>query len=343
MSLPENSSDERRARTRIQALRLGIQGSLFILILFLGFRFWQYVRHFETFGQTPPVPHPSGVEAFLPIGGLTNLKYWFLTGQIHPFHPASMILFVGALAVSLVLKKGFCGWICPVGLLSEQLYKPWKKKFGRSVQPPKSLDVGLRGLKYVLLAFFLWAIGFMMDLPRTQQFLDGEYWKIADVKMLKFFTNISALSLGVIAVLILLSIPIRNFWCRYLCPYGALLGITGLFSPLAIWRDNDKCVHCKKCTRNCPAYLGVEASKRVWSPECTSCLTCLSGCPKGALTYCVPRRKWSLPGWAYPVVLLAIFFGLIFWAKATGHWRAQVPQEDLQRLIPEVQELEHPR
>ena len=338
----------------VRRYRLAVQTGFFLLVIFLGTRFYGFVRHYETGGTYPAVPHPNGVEGFLPIGGLTSLKYFIVTHSVHPAHPAAMFLFIAALAVSVALKKGFCGWICPVGFVSERLYKPWNRLFKKNVQPSKWLDYPLRSLKYLLLAFFFWAIVIRMDAPALHGFLDGDYWKVADVKMLKFFTDISYPAFMVIAALVILSIPVRNFWCRYLCPYGALLGIVGLVSPFEITRDNEKCVHCKKCTRNCPQYLPVEAKSRIISPECTSCMTCLSGCPKGAITYSTPgdrprgtgatppKKGRALPGWAYPAVLLAAFCGVIGLAMLTGHWRSGVSQADLKRLVPIAESLQHP-
>ncbi len=315
-----------------------------VLTLFLGYKFWNFVHYFSATNAGAIAPtRPSGVEAFLPIGALTGVRYWFATGEIHPFHPASVIIFIAAIAVSLLLRKAFCGWICPVGFLSERLYQPWLRIFRKNVELPSWLDYTLRGIKYLLLAFFVWVIGFMMSEMAIYSFMQSDYWKVADVKMLRFFTDISPFALGVIIVLALLSIPIRNFWCRFLCPYGALLGLTGLLSPMAITRDNNACTHCKKCTRFCPSYLPVEASARVTSPECSSCLTCLSGCPKGALTYSTRKKRFSLPAWCLPMLLCILFFGIIQIAKWTGHWQSSLNENELRGLIPMASELEHPR
>ncbi len=99
-----------------------------------------------------------------------------------------------------------------------------KKLFGRKLSLPKFLDYPLRSLKYLILLFFAYAI-FTMSALSLQAFLDAPYNIMSDVKMYYFFAKISQFSLLVIGALFLLSIVIRNFWCRYLCPYGALLGI----------------------------------------------------------------------------------------------------------------------
>ncbi|HAZ14537.1 MAG: hypothetical protein A2X86_15510 [Bdellovibrionales bacterium GWA2_49_15] len=331
-------------RRWVLRIRQAIQLSFLGLTLFLGYQFWLFVRYFEGAGSSTSMPaHPGGVEAFLPIGALTGVRYWLSTGEIHPYHPASVAIFLAAIAVSLLLRKAFCAWICPVGFLSERLYQPWLRLFRKNVELPRWLDWLLRSIKYLLLGFFIFAIGFAMSEVALHGFMESDYWKVADVKMLRFFTNISPFALGVITVLTLLSIPIRNFWCRFLCPYGALLGLSGLFSPFAITRDNNACTHCKKCTRYCPSYLPVEAKARITSLECSSCLTCLSGCPKGALTFSTRKGRFSLPTWAYPLILMTLFFGIIQTAKWTGHWQSSLNESELHRLIPLTNELEHPR
>ena len=56
----------------------------------------------------------------------------------------------------------------------------------------------------------------------------------------------------VIVGLVALSLVVKHLWCRYLCPYGALLGVASLLSPLSVRRDPDVCNDCRACTRACP-------------------------------------------------------------------------------------------
>ena len=75
-------------------------------------------------------------------------------------------------------------------------------------------------------------------------FLDSPYNRVADVKMLYFFERISPFALKVVIGLGVASVAIPYFWCRYLCPYGALLGFVSLFSPLKVTRDAAFCIAC---------------------------------------------------------------------------------------------------
>jgi len=66
-----------------------------------------------------------------------NTKYFFLTGRVSAVHPAAMVHFIAFMLMSVLLKNAFCSWLCPVGTLSEHLWKLGRHLFGRSLHPPK--------------------------------------------------------------------------------------------------------------------------------------------------------------------------------------------------------------
>jgi len=323
-------------------LRFAVQLGVTLLLVFLGYRLYGFTMHYMTHGAAPFVEHPEGVEGFLPIGALTSLKFFLLNLHVHPAHPAALVMFVGAIAVSVGLKKGFCGWICPVGFISERLYRPMKKLFGKNPRMPRRLDYVLRSLKYILLLYFFKEIMLWMPPEYVEKFLNSDYWMVADVKMLFFFLDISGFTLLIILFLVFMSMVFRMFWCRYLCPYGAFLGIFGLVSPFEITRDEDKCIDCGKCSANCPYHLPVDKVKRVTSPECTSCMTCLSNCPADAIEYTDYNRKRRISPRKYAALIVGIFFGLILVAKVAGYWDSGVSDADLKRVVPIAESIRHP-
>jgi polyferredoxin len=181
-----------------------------------------------------------------------NLKYWLSTGRIPATHPAAMFLFVTFLAISFLFRKAFCSWLCPVGTFSEYLWRAGRQIFRRNFQIPRWLDLPLRSLKYLLLGFFAWAVA-NMSADAVAQFMASPYGAIADVRMLNFFRSLGETAAIVLAVLVVSSLLVQNFWCRYLCPYGALLGLTSILSPLRIRRSESTCIDCAKCAKACPS------------------------------------------------------------------------------------------
>ena len=89
--------------------------------VYIGVAFWLWVRYYETGGATPYFPRPGGIEGWLPIAGLMNLRYTLETGQLPPLHAGAMLLLAAFLLISLLFKKSFCSWLCPIGTLSELL------------------------------------------------------------------------------------------------------------------------------------------------------------------------------------------------------------------------------
>lgn len=340
---------EKTDRTYLRYLRYTLQWGVVLFLLYAGYRFFIFTEHFLTSAALPAGGEEEvlgnrfpAVEGFLPIGALMGLKLWFMEGVFDRIHPAGLVIFAAALAMALVLKKGFCGWICPVGALSDSVWKLGKKIFGRNFSVHRYADYGLRSVKYILMAFFIYVIVLKMPAFAILRFLENDYYRIADVKMLFFFTEMTKTTAITLSLLFLLSLFYRNFWCRYLCPYGALLGLLSMLSPLKIRRNNQACIHCRKCTENCPSLLPVETLSQVKSPECTGCLTCVSHCPsKDALDISLPGRKAAHP-LLFVFLIILFFFGGITIAKLTGRWESSVSYQDYQRVIPQARHFDHP-
>ena len=335
-----------------QRMRHAVQWFFVVLNAALGIQFYLWVRYFEHGGTGPHVSRPAGVEGWLPIAGLMNTKYLAETGHVPMIHPAAMFLFLAFVGMSLLLKKAFCSWICPVGTLSEYLWKLGRKIFGRNSVFPKWLDVPLRGLKYLLLGFFVYLIG-AMSADAILGFMSTPYGLMADVKMLNFFRYVGETAAVILIALVLLSVLVQNFWCRYLCPYGALMGLTSLLSPVKIRRDKDACIDCGKCARACPASLKVDELVQIRSVECTACMECVAVCPaENALQLALAPRKaettaqrWSgrrLAPVLVSAVLMGIFLGFVSFAKMTGHWKTNLPETMYMELVPNVNEAAHP-
>lgn len=341
----------RIGRDHSQRLRHGFQFAFVALNLFLGAEFYTWVRAYEA-GGSAPLARPAGVEGYLPIAGMMNFKYWLLTRHVPAVHPAAMFLLIAFLAIAFLFRKSFCSWLCPVGTVSEYLWRLGGKLFRRNFRLPRWADIPLRGLKYLLLAFFVWAVAGMSAME-IAAFMSSPYGLIADVKMLNFFRFLGETGAVVIGLLALASLLVQNFWCRYLCPYGALLGLAALPGPLRIRRNPQACIDCAKCARACPSALPVDKLVSIKSAECAGCLECVAVCPaQEALSFSVskptvwrgrPRsRNRSVPAWAMAVGIAALFFGITGYARLTGHWQTHLPDSIYRQLVPHANEAAHP-
>jgi polyferredoxin len=280
------------------------------------------------------------VEAFLPIDGMMGLRHLLHTGAVDPIHPAGLAIFIGICLMSVVVAKSFCSHLCPFGLLSELLGRLGIRLQGRTMTPPKWLDIPLRGLKYLLLGFFVWAIWFAKDPRAVESFLASPYAKIVDAKMWLFFAPPSRLTIGVLGVLVVGSVFVRDLWCRYLCPYGALVGIFGFLAPLKVTRDPEVCTDCHECSKVCPARLPVHGMKRVASVECTSCQDCVVACPvEGCLAVRPPfeagRSRWLRPVVA-SVLAIGLYLVVITGFRVSGNWTTSVSEAEFHERLQEI-------
>ena len=243
-NIKEKKKIIRNTEKGIQKTRFIVQSVFAALCVWIGIEFYLFNHYLETNGGAAFYSRPPGVDGFLPISSFMSFYLFITTGEIHSAHPAGLFIFLSIVLMSLVFGKSFCSWFCPIGFISELVGDFGEKIFKRRLKLPKWLDYPLRSLKYILLAFLVYSVVFLMSTLALKAFLDSPYNLVSDVKMYYFFAHISQTALIVIAVLFVLSIFIRSFWCRFLCPYGALLGIFSLLSPNKIQRNAKSCIDC---------------------------------------------------------------------------------------------------
>jgi polyferredoxin len=332
---------ENRSRTPgpVSATRLRrlAQAGFLLLVAAIGVQFYFFVESCLDLSRAA-VSRPPGAAGFLPIAGLMGLRHWLSTGNLDAVQPSAAVLLLLAIVVSLALKKSFCSWICPVGTLSEwlwllrgRLFKKWPRH-----GVPRWLDALLMAPKYLLLAFFSTFVLWKMAPADLAAYIEGPYNRVADVRMLAFFLHPSTLTLAVLAALFALSFLVKNAWCRYLCPYGALLGLTSFLSPVKVRRVDTACTHCGACTRVCPMHLRVHQIGTVRSPECTGCLLCVDACPvpESLVVTSVPTADRRRIAWAAAALVLLLYLGGIALARLTGHWRNGIGWQEYERIVP---------
>ncbi len=319
-----------RLRNDTQYFRSAVQLAFTLLCLWIGIEFYLFMQWGMSNGVESYSERPPGVEGFLPISALMGIMHWISSGALNTIHPAGSIILIAIVVLSVVLKKSFCSWMCPIGTLSESLWLLGQRLFKRNIDLWRWLDYPLRSLKYLLLFFFISAIG-AMSVRDLEIFIGSPYNKVADIKMYLFFADITPFALWTIILLMLLSVVIKNFWCRYLCPYGALLGIAGFFSPFRITRAKESCIDCELCTKVCPSRISVHSVGQVWSDECTSCLRCVEECPvKETLVLRSRKSSATVSPFVFGTLIVGVFIAITGLGMLTGKWYNSVSREEYQ-------------
>ncbi len=332
----------------IQKYRFIIQSAFALLCIWIGIEFYLFDRYLASGGTAAFYNRPPGVDGFLPISSFMSFYLFIATGEIHYAHPAGLFIFLAIILVSFVFGKAFCSWLCPVGFISELIgdfgEKIYKKIFKRRVHLPGWIDYPLRSLKYLLLGFLFYAVFYLMSILAIQAFLDSNYNVVADIKMYYFFADISQTALIIIASLFVLSIFIRNFWCRFLCPYGALLGLISFISPTKIKRNPVSCIDCGLCAKACPSYIKVDKVNTVISDECNTCLSCVDVCPVADtldLKSVLPGKKKIKKKYA-AIAIVVIFMLVTGIGMLSGHWDNNISRKSYLIYYKDMNTYGHP-
>ncbi|HIJ82110.1 MAG TPA: 4Fe-4S binding protein [Desulfuromonadales bacterium] len=317
----------------VQPLRILVQLVFLSVACGTGFQFYRFVEYFRSAGVVGFISRPAGIESFLPISGLLGTASWLKGGGINHIHPAAMVAFLTVLAGALLLRRSFCSWICPVATISECSWKLGFKTVRRNWRFPGWLDIPLRSLKYLLLIFFVYSIAVAMSADELQRFIQSDYHKIADVRLLDFFLQISPRALTILAGILLSSLLLRNPFCRYLCPYGALLGLLAMLSPFRITRDEGRCVSCGVCSAVCPTHINVMQSVSVSSPECIGCWRCVSHCRFNDALSVRCAGRYPVSGIVFAALVVLLFWGGTQLGKAGGFWETSLTLQEYARLL----------
>jgi polyferredoxin len=292
-----------------RALRHLVMASFFLFLLSIA---WNH-----QLAGGGPSGEPS-VEAYCPFGGFETAYQFILTGGfVRHVEPSSMILAIAVILMTLIISRGFCGWICPFGSVQEWLGLAGKKIFGKRYNPTGAWDRALRYLKYLLLAVilgFTWHLGTLVF---------REYDPFLAFFHLGKGTDELPWAYAAMGVVLFGSLFIERFFCKYACPLGAALGLIGRFSLTRIERADDGCKGCNLCQKKCHAHVDFLSVSTIKDPECNHCLDCVVYCPKPNVLTVQVRKRFSFSHAAYASVLVATLAGLVFTTKLMGTWQTK--------------------
>jgi polyferredoxin len=264
-------------------------------------------------GSAERLPYP--VELFLDIDPFAGAMVLLTTGTI----PGAMILGLIVLASGFAFGRGFCGWVCPMGTLNHMLgaigsrlkgkkrlraneTRPYQRikylvligalgaaLFGSAIgglMDPISLAT--RGIALTVVPILEWlfsgtlGLAWRSDVTLVQNAADGLHDALGQALLRSDGTMVSG---GVILSLVFVAVLIANrfiprFWCRGLCPLGALLGLAGRFGILTLKKNEAACTACNKCQLSCQGAASPKPGDRWRRAECDLCLNCVAGCPE---------------------------------------------------------------
>lgn len=299
------SAHEKRLSLISRIIRWVTLGSLLAFVL--------SATALHTLGYVGPSIH-----ALCPYGGLESMLSLVAVGTfIKRIVVGTFVLFGSTMLLSLAMRRSFCGQICALGALQEFFGKLGQKLFHKRLTVPKKLDGVLRYLKYVVLAVTV-----------AMAWITGELWitPYDPFNALGHLADFNALTTSylvgfIVLILSLLGSAVYDrFFCKYLCPAGALYGVVGKASPYMVRVEESACIRCGKCNRACPMNVDVMNAKngRVTSAECINCNECVHSCPVEGAIHTGYSKKAKIHPLVATLLALALFFVPMGIAAMTG-------------------------
>jgi polyferredoxin len=288
----------RQAQRTSRRIRLGVLATILVGVTALSY-----------LHQRGSAFKPVGVDALCPFGGVETLWSLMISGALLQRIAVSSLILLGiTIVLALLFGRAFCGYLCPLGALQEFTAK-LRSVLGikKRLEVPAAADRYARLLKYLVLAFFTawtWSAASLMIRPYDP-------WVA--------WTHLTSAELfaefGVGAAILLVSLAgsvlYDRFFCKYLCPMGALLAV---FKPIAwfrIGRNESTCIDCNACDRACPMNIEVSTASTVDSLECISCNECVNACPVSDTLTVRDRRGSALTVPAMTTAVVAITAGVL--------------------------------
>ncbi len=223
-------------------------------------------------GSAIPILSSASLHAVCPFGGVETLYTLVSSGLlIKKVHASALVLAGLSLLLAIFFGPIFCGWICPLGTLQEWVGKLGRKLFRRRYNHfvPTKLDNILRYARYGILIWVLYVTatsGTLIFEAYDPYFALFNFWS----------SEVAPTALLILGATLLLSIFVERPWCKYACPYGAVLGLTNLFRVFSIKRAASTCKADGACSIMCPMNIPVDNKTVVRDHQCISCLECTS-------------------------------------------------------------------
>ena len=207
------------------------------------------------------------------IGGTFTLTG--LAGQL--------VLLAVVFLLTALWGRIFCGYLCSFGAMQELIGWVSKKLIPRLLRIPAGADRILKSVKYAVLALivvFVWILQLPVDSSLSPW---GVFGMLVSGNLSVMAAAVPTAGFALLAVILIGSFFAERFFCRYLCPLGALLSLASSHRLFRIRKSESACTNCTLCSRSCAMSVDICESPSVSSMECINCMRCVSACPRAAL------------------------------------------------------------
>jgi ferredoxin len=250
----------------------------------------------------------ANCERWCPFGGVEAIYTFAVEGNmLCSLGVSNFFILGGVLLATLLVRRAFCGYLCPIGAISEWLRRAAQRCGVREFRVSAPWDRALSLFKYAVLVVVLVLTYRAGEL--VFRAFDPCYALLS-----RHGEDITFWAYAVSGAIVVSSLVVMMPFCRWACPLAAVLNVFARFGVTGIQRDEQRCHDCGQCARKCPMQIPVDGVQRVTASRCIACFECVTACPSSrsrpaALRWgpWVPRgRRWP-QGVLVTILLLCTF------------------------------------
>lgn len=217
---------------------------------------------------------------FGPLEGAVRAVQGLWAGRglsfVGPVTLRNLGVLAAVVALVLLTKRTFCGWLCPFGALFDLLDWLGRRLGLPRVRPAPRWDARLSRLRWAVLATLVGLTGWAGYLVFKEVDPFFALYTLGSATAPKTAYAVAGLLLAA-------GLAVPGVWCRYLCPLGVALEPLSRWGRIRVVRRDGACTRCGRCGGVCPQRIPVARRDRVRDGRCTNCLRCLDACPEDAL------------------------------------------------------------
>ncbi|MGE4353878.1 MAG: FMN-binding protein [Oscillospiraceae bacterium] len=195
-----------------------------------------------------------------------------------------LFILLAVIPITILWGRFFCGFLCAFGSMGDFFWAISQKLFKKRIRIGEKADCSLKYLKYavlLLVVVFGWTLSLSVDSTMSPWTIFGMYASVTGWPSAGYLLSVGGLLL---LLIIVGSMLIERFFCRYFCPLGAVFALISKFRLFQIKKPRSSCGSCRLCTRHCSMGIPLYQDDVVTSGECIDCFACLSGCPRHNVT-----------------------------------------------------------
>lgn len=219
---------------------------------------------------------------------------------------SQLLVLAAVFPVTMIWGRFFCGYLCSFGAMGDLMGWISSKIRKKPLQMPPKADRVLKFVKYGVLAFLViavWTLGMSIDTSVSPWNVFGvlvTLWKGGNIQ------SLASVGMVLLALILAGSLLVDRFFCRYLCPLGAVFALVSRIRLFRIFKKQpEACGSCRMCTIHCSMGISLNQTERVKDSECIACFRCVDVCPRSNMT---SSAAPAIAGTAAAVAVGGIYF-----------------------------------